>query len=59
MRNAYNILVETFQAKRTFGKRKHRCENNIKWILEKQSVKKLNGLNWRKVESNGRILQTR
>jgi hypothetical protein len=35
-RNAYRILVGKQEGKRPLGRPKHRCMNNIKWILERQ-----------------------
>jgi hypothetical protein len=55
MRKAYNILVAKPDGKRPLGRPKHRRENNIKMIWDKQDGKLCIGFIRLRIRTSGRL----
>jgi hypothetical protein len=56
MRNAYKIMVGKPKGKKPFGRRRHKWENNVRWILEEKGEKVRTGCIWLRTRTNGKLL---
>jgi hypothetical protein len=56
VRSAYDILVGKYEGKRPLGRRRHRREDNIKWILGKYGRKVWTGCIWLRIGTSVELL---